>query len=96
MDEISENLYRYKNIQSISIKQNKIKKDKLVKKNTNSWQIRKNTFIEILEKILLLKKDLDYFFFIKKAPLIKLDLDNVLMIIYNKIEELKNKLNFYL
>ena len=92
LDEISENLYRYKNIQSISIKQNKIKKDKLVKKNTNSWQIRKNTFIEILEKILLLKKDLDYFFFIKKAPLIKLDLDNVLMIIYNKIEELENKL----
>ena len=93
VDEISESLYRYKNIQSNAIKQDKIKKEhKLIKRNTNSWQRKKNTFISILEKILLFKKDLDYYFFVKKIPLIKLDLDNILIIINKKIEELKNKL----
>ena len=92
-DEISGIICRYDNPQSKEFNYRKIKKQKsLQKKITNSWQRRKNSFMYIFLKILLFKKHLDYYFFEKKIPLIKLDLDNILMIINKKIEELKSKL----
>ena len=93
VDEISGVIIRYDNPQPKEVNYKKIKKQKsLQKKITNSWQRRKNSFMYIFLKILLFKKYLDYYFFEKKIPLIKLDLDNILMIINKKIEELKNKL----
>ena len=92
-DEISGIICRYDNPQSKEFNYRKIKKQKsLQKKITNSWQRRKNSFMYIFLKILLFKKHLDYYFFDKKIPLIKLDLDNILMIINKKLEELKSKL----
>ena len=49
-------------------------------------------FISIFEKILIFKKQLDYYFFRKKLPSIKFDLDITLEIINKKIDDLKNKL----
>ena len=92
-DEISGIICRYDNPQPKEVNFRKIKKQKsLQKKITNSWQRRKNSFMYIFLKILLFKKHLDYYFFDKKIPLIKLDLDNILMIINKKLEELKSKL----
>ena len=49
-------------------------------------------FIVTFEKILLLKKEFDNFFFRTKLPSIKFDLDNILKIINKNIDELKIKL----
>ena len=56
------------------------------KRNTDSQ------FISILEKILLFKKQIDTFFFREKLPSIKFDLDNMLIIINKKLDDLKNNL----
>ena len=92
-DEITGILSSFNDTQPKTINFKKIKKQKsLQKKITNSWQRRKSSFMYIFLHILLFKKYLDYYFFEKKIPLIKLDLDNVLIIINKKIEELKSKL----
>ena len=52
----------------------------------------KSQFVSIFEKLLLFKKQIDCYFFRKKLPLIKFDLDNTLQIINKKIEDLKNNL----
>ena len=52
----------------------------------------KSQFVSIFEKILLFKKQIDCYFFRKKLPLIKFDLDNTLQIINKKIDDLKNNL----
>ena len=93
VDEISGIINRYKNPPLNIISKKQFKKQKSLKRKiTNSWQRKKTSFMAILLKILLFKKYLDYYFFEKKIPLIKLDLDNILIIISKKIEELKNKL----
>ena len=56
------------------------------KRNTDSQ------FIYSLEKILLFKKQVDKFFFKAKLPSIKFDLDNMLIIINKKLDDLKNNL----
>ena len=92
-DEITGIINRFNNTQPKAINYKKIKKQKsLQKKITNSWQRRKSSFMYIFLYILLFKKYLDYYFFEKKIPLMKLDLDNILVIINKKIEELKSKL----
>jgi len=93
VDEISGIINRYKNPPINIISKKQIKRQKSLKRKiTNSWQRKKTSFMAILLQILLFKKYLDYYFFERKIPLIKLDLDNILIIISKKIEELKNKL----
>ena len=93
VDEISGIIYRYKTTPSNIIRLKSLKKQKSLKKKiSNSWQRKKNSFMNVLLKILIFKKYLDYYFFEKKIPLIKLDLDNILIIISKKIDELKSKL----
>ena len=81
----------FKNLKDTKNNQNKRKvnerKFSNFKKNDE-----KCLFFIVLEKILLFKKDLDNYFFKEKLPSIKFDLDNILIIISTKIEELKNKL----
>ena len=93
VDDVTSIVSKYKNTQPNKINKPKMKKLKsFQKKISNSWQKKNNSFMNILIKILILKKHLDYYFFDKKIPLIKFDLDNILIIINKKIEELKNKL----
>ena len=97
VDEISGIIYRYENIPSNIINRKQFKKQKSMKKKiskklSNNWQRKKTSFMDVLLKIFLFKKYLDYYFFEKKIPLIKLDLDNILIIISKKIDELKSKL----
>ena len=93
VDDVTSIVSKYKNTQPNKINKPKMKKLKsFQKKISNSWQKKNNSFMNILIKILILKKHLDYYLFDKKIPLIKFDLDNILIIINKKIEELKNKL----
>ena len=93
VDEISGIIYRYKTTPSHIFNTKQVKRQKsLKKKSSNSYQRKKNSFMNVLLKILIFKKYLDCFFFEKKIPLIKLDLDNVLIIISKKIDELKSNL----
>ena len=93
VDEISGIMHKYKNLNKNPINKKEFKKQlSLKRKVSNSYLIKKTSFIELLLKILILKKHLDYYFFQRKIPLIKLDLDNILIIISKKIDELKNKL----
>ena len=93
VDEISGIINRYKNPDSNMNNKKQFKRQKSLKrKSTNSYQRKKSSFMEILLKLLLFKKHLDYYFFEGKIPLIKLDLDNILIIISKKIDELKTKL----
>ena len=66
---------------------NSLSKASNIKQNEKDSQ-----FISIFEKILLFKKQIDYYFFREKLPLIKFDLDNTLQIINKKIDDLKFKL----
>ena len=92
VDEISGIMYKYKNLNKNLINKKEFKRQKSLKRKISNSQIKKTSFMEILLKILILKKHLDYYFFKRKIPLIKLDLDNILIIINKKIDELKSKL----
>ena len=92
VDEISGIMYKYKNLNRNLINKKEFKRQKSLKRKISNSQIKKTSFMEILLKILILKKHLDYYFFKRKIPLIKLDLDNILIIINKKIDELKSKL----
>ena len=100
IDDISGSL---KIFQNNLLKNNKtVRKSVKTKKKENAIFVRalsvinkneqESLFITGFEKILLFKKQLDTFFFEKKLPLIKLNLDNSLQIIKKKIDELKEKL----
>lgn len=87
------NLLRNNKTNRKSIKKKKKEKPQFVRAlsviNKNEKQ---SIFIAGFEKILLFKKQLDTFFFEKKLPIIKFNLDNTLQIIKKKIDELKDKL----
>jgi len=93
LDDISGSLKKFQN--------NLLKDSKLRKKNekievkaienNNIFNNKdEEIFIFEFEKILLFKKQLDSFFFKKKLPLIKFDLDNSLKIINKKLDEFKH------
>ena len=93
LDDITGSLKKFQN--------NLLKDSKLRKKNEKNmikaienYSIFNNKeeelFIFEFEKILLFKKQLDSFFFKKKLPLIKFDLDNSLKIINKKLDEFKH------
>jgi len=79
-----------------------LKSNQKEEKKENTKSIRKYSeqkkeqedcvFISIFEKIMLFKKQIDTYFFRKKLPAIKFDLDNSLQIIQKKLDDLNNKL----
>ena len=93
-DSITKSINIFQHNISEELKSNKknIKKDsKSILKSTNKKQ-EEGIFLSLFEKILLFKKQLDIYFFRKKLPAIKFDLDNSLQIINKKLEDLINKL----
>ena len=93
-DSISKSLkiFQHNISQDIKLNRRNAKKDsKSILQNTEKKQ-EECLFLSLFEKILLFKKQLDIFFFRNKLPAIKFDLDNSLLIINKKLEELINKL----
>ena len=92
LDDITGSLKKFQNN---LLKDSKLRKrnEKIVIKTIENYSIFNNKdeeiFIFEFEKILLFKKQLDSFFFKKKLPLIKFDLDNSLKIINKKLDEFK-------
>ena len=92
LDDITRSLKKFQNN---LLKDSKLKKknEKIIIKELENYSIFNNKdeeiFIFEFEKILLFKKQLDSFFFKKKLPLIKFDLDNSLKIINKKLDEFK-------
>jgi hypothetical protein len=93
LDDITGSLKKFQNN---LLKDSKLKKknEKIIIKELENYSIFNNKdeeiFIFEFEKILLFKKQLDSFFFEKKLPLIKFDLDNSLKIINKKLDEFKH------